>query len=71
MFYPPANIMGSIVRSSIAGFWWVVWLAVHLFWLIGIRNRLLVLINWMWDYFLYERGVRVITRNGRQRLGSS
>jgi NADH dehydrogenase len=50
---------------------WVVWLAVHLFWLIGFRNRLLVLINWMWDYFLYERGVRVITRNGRQRLGSS
>jgi NADH dehydrogenase len=39
---------------------WVVWLAVHLFWLIGFRNRLLVLINWAWDYFLYERGVRWI-----------
>jgi NADH:quinone reductase (non-electrogenic) len=40
---------------------WVVWLAVHLFWLIGFRNRLLVLINWAWDYFFYEWAVRLIT----------
>ncbi|HEY5574558.1 MAG TPA: NAD(P)/FAD-dependent oxidoreductase, partial [Anaerolineales bacterium] len=40
---------------------WLVWLAVHLFWLIGFRNRLVVLINWAWDYFLYERAVRLIT----------
>lgn len=40
---------------------WLVWLAVHLFWLIGFRNRLLVLIAWAWDYFLYERAVRLIT----------
>jgi NADH dehydrogenase len=43
---------------------WLVWLAVHLFWLIGFRNRLLVLINWAWDYFLYERAVRLITPEG-------
>ncbi len=47
---------------------WVVWLAVHLFWLIGFRNRLLVLINWAWDYFLYERAVRWI-HSGRERAG--
>lgn len=40
---------------------WVVWLAVHLFWLVGFRNRLLVFINWAWDYVLYERAVRLIT----------
>jgi NADH dehydrogenase len=40
---------------------WVVWLAVHLFWLIDFRNRLLVLINWAWDYFFYEWAVRLIT----------
>lgn len=42
---------------------WVVWLAVHLFWLIGFRNRLVVLINWAWDYFFYDRTGRLITPN--------
>ncbi len=42
-------------------FAWLVWLAVHLFWLIGFRNRLLVLINWAADYIFYERAVRLIT----------
>jgi NADH dehydrogenase len=45
---------------------WLVWLVVHLFWLIGFRNRLLVLINWAWDYFLFERTVRLITPDGRR-----
>ncbi len=40
---------------------WVVWLVVHLYSLIGHRNRLLVLINWAWDYFFYECAVRLIT----------
>ncbi len=39
---------------------WLIWLGVHLFKLIGFRNRLFVLINWAWDYFLYERAVRLI-----------
>jgi len=39
---------------------WIVWLAFHLVKLIGFRNRLLVLINWIWDYFLFERTVRLI-----------
>lgn len=43
---------------------WLVWLAVHLFWLIGFRNRLLVMINWAWDYFFYERAIRLITPEG-------
>jgi len=41
---------------------WVVWLVVHLTGLIGFRNRLIVLINWAWDYFFYDRAVRLITR---------
>ena len=43
---------------------WLVWLAVHIFWLIGFRNRLLVLINWAYDYLLFERAVRLITPAG-------
>ncbi|MGD9146574.1 MAG: NAD(P)/FAD-dependent oxidoreductase [Anaerolineae bacterium] len=38
---------------------WVIWLGVHLFSLIGFRNRIFVLINWAWDYF-HERAVRLI-----------
>jgi NADH dehydrogenase len=46
---------------SFTGFlaWWL-WLGVHIYYLIGFRNRLLVLINWAWDYFFSEQGVRLI-----------
>ncbi len=39
---------------------WALWLGVHIFHLIGFRNRLLVLTNWAWDYFVHERAVRLI-----------
>jgi len=41
---------------------WLLWLTVHIVWLIGFRNRALVLVNWAWNYFTYERGVRLIRR---------
>lgn len=41
---------------------WATWLVVHLIGLIGFRNRLIVLINWAWDYFFYDRAVRLISR---------
>ena len=41
---------------------WVMWLVVHIIQLIGFRNKLFVLLNWAWDYFFYERAVRLITR---------
>jgi NADH dehydrogenase len=40
---------------------WLSWLFVHIFFLIGFRNRLIVLIQWAWSYFTYERGARLIT----------
>jgi NADH dehydrogenase len=39
--------------------WWF-WLSAHLFFLIGFRNRLQVLIEWAWSYFSYQRGARII-----------
>src|SRR5213594_351162 len=39
--------------------WWA-WLVVHLVMLIGFRNRLVVLVNWAWNYFTYDRGLRAI-----------
>lgn len=44
---------------------WVLWLSVHLANLIGFRNRLFVLINWAWDYFFYDRAVRLILPLGK------
>jgi len=40
---------------------WMAWLMVHLFWLIGFDNRLLVLVRWAWAYFSHRRGARLIT----------
>jgi NADH dehydrogenase len=39
---------------------WMAWLLIHIFFLIGFRNRILVLIQWAWAYFTYERGARLI-----------
>jgi NADH dehydrogenase len=50
-------------RGYTGFFAWVLWLAVHIYQLIGFRNRLVVMINWAWDYFFYERAVRLITRD--------
>ncbi|HET7240190.1 MAG TPA: NAD(P)/FAD-dependent oxidoreductase [Gemmatimonadales bacterium] len=40
---------------------WMVWIFVHIFFLIGFRNRVLVLLQWGWSYFTYSRGARLIT----------
>jgi len=42
---------------------WVAWLFVHIFFLIGFRNRLLVLFQWAWAYLTFDKGARLITRN--------
>ncbi len=41
---------------------WAIWVVLHIYRLIGFRNRLVVLINWAWDYFFYESQVRLITK---------
>jgi NADH dehydrogenase len=40
---------------------WVVWLFVHIMKLTGFRNRLVVLVQWAWAYFTYQRSIRLIT----------
>lgn len=45
-----------------AGFFaWLVWLFLHIFWLIGFRNRIAVFSEWAWAYLTYQRRVRLIT----------
>jgi NADH dehydrogenase len=40
---------------------WLAWLFVHILNLIGFRNRLVVLVQWAWSYFTYQRAIRLIT----------
>jgi NADH:ubiquinone reductase (H+-translocating) len=40
---------------------WLAWLVVHIWYLIGFKNRLVVLINWAWSYMTYRKGARLIT----------
>jgi len=51
----------AIGSRTFNGFFaWIIWLVIHLFNLIGFRNRVMVLINWAWDYLLYERALRFV-----------
>jgi NADH dehydrogenase len=49
-------------RFSLSGYFaWLAWLFIHIFFLIGFRNRVIVMIQWAWSYLTYERGARLIT----------
>ncbi len=56
--------LGAIKLSGFIA--WVTWLVVHIFYLIGFRNRMLVMIQWAWSYLTYQRGARLITEERRQ-----
>jgi NADH:ubiquinone reductase (H+-translocating) len=54
--------VAQIGRLRTEGFFaWLLWLGVHILMLIGFRNRVIVLAEWAWTYFRYERGARLIT----------
>jgi len=57
-----AAAVASIAGLKISGFLaWLVWLFVHITYLIGFRNRIVVLVDWAWAYLSWQRGVRLIT----------
>ncbi len=70
--YSDKGTMATIGRSRavadikfihIKGFFaWMAWLFIHLMLLVGFRNRVIVFINWMWNYFSYDRAIRLIIR---------
>ena len=53
--------MGIHLRGTLG---WLAWLGVHLVFLVGFRNRVVVLVNWAWNYFTWDRGSRVILDDG-------
>jgi NADH:quinone reductase (non-electrogenic) len=55
-------------KTKLAGFFaWLVWLFVHIFFLIGLQNRILVFIQWAWAYFTFERGSRIVILEEKDR----
>ena len=57
-----AAAVADFGRIHISGYIaWLSWLFIHIFFLIGFRNRLQVFIQWAWSYVTYERGARLIT----------
>jgi NADH:ubiquinone reductase (H+-translocating) len=57
-----ADLPGGITFTWAIG--WFAWLAVHLVFLIGFRNRAVVLVNWAWNYLTWDRATRVILDDG-------
>lgn len=61
------KILGNTYKTQ--GFRaWFVWMFVHLMSLIGFRNRLVVFINWMWAYFTYDTGIRLIIGKKKENI---
>ncbi len=77
--YVDRGVMATLGRShavaqtgpfTLTGFVaWLAWLGLHLIELIGFRNRLLVLVNWIWDYVFFEHGSRIVLWRYRHYSG--
>lgn len=59
--------LGRLRFSGVAA--WLMWALVHVMFLIGFRNRIMVMIEWAWLYFFFDRGARLIT--GQQHPGAT
>jgi NADH:ubiquinone reductase (H+-translocating) len=60
-----ADLPGGITFTGSLG--WFAWLGVHLVFLVGFRNRVVVLVNWAWNYLTWDRATRVILDDGSGR----
>lgn len=66
------SAVAQLGRMQLSGFLgWLMWLAVHLVNVISFRSRILVLVNWAWDYLFYDRPIRLIVRAGDDRPAPS
>ena len=48
-------------------FAWLTWLFVHIYYLIGVRNKIIVLLNWIWSYLFYDQGLRLLIKPVRRK----
>ncbi len=56
-------MVGGLRLSGLVA--WLAWLGIHIFFLIGFRSRLMVLLDWFWAYVTYDRSARLIVGEGR------
>jgi len=60
--------VATIGRVQLSGFGaWLVWLVAHIYFLINFRNRLVVMIDWAWSYWTYQRYARIMIRGAKSR----
>jgi len=79
--YQDLGTMGTIGRNRAVvdlprlrfqGFFtWLIWLFVHLFQILGVKNKLLIFLNWVWNYFTYDQSLRLIIRPKQRALEES
>lgn len=62
--YAIVDLKGLKITGLLA---WILWLVIHIYYLIGFRNRLVTLFQWAWTYFTYNRGARLITVNKQEK----
>jgi NADH dehydrogenase len=60
-----AESMGIRMTGLIA---WLAWLVIHLMFLVGFRNRAVVLLQWSWSYFTFQRNARIIREDARDSV---
>ena len=70
--YKDPGLLATIGRNAaVARIWgisfsgftaWLIWVFLHIYRIIGFRNRIVVMFNWIWDYFFYDNQVRLITK---------
>ena len=57
-----SRAVAQVGRIRLSGFAaWLLWCFAHVYFLIGFRNRLLVMVNWAWNFATFQRGARLIT----------
>jgi len=57
-----ASAVVATKRVAISGFFaWLLWWGVHIFYLVGFKNRVLVMFHWLWQWMTFQRGARLIT----------
>ena len=61
-----ADLPGNLQLSGFLA--WAAWLFIHIIFLIGFRNRILVLVEWFWAYITFQRGARLITHEPSRTL---
>lgn len=59
----------EIGKVKLGGFFaWLIWMAVHLMSIVGVKNRIFVFVNWVWHYFTYDPSLRLIIKPSEKKI---